>query len=487
VTNDDRWAARPRAARALRTAVFLTPVAASVVVSWLVHLLLGPSTSRIQQLWHLSVLLLVSTAVLVLVDRGVRRALPLAALLELTMLFPDQAPSRLAVARDAIRGRPVEEQLARVRQAGSDPAEAARQILSLVAAMRAHDRPTRGHAERVRMLTDLVAEAMNVSARDRDMLRWAAILHDIGKLRVSPTILNKPGKPTADEWVILRAHPAHGAEIAGALLPWLGQWGDVIVQHHERYDGTGYPAGLSGQDINFGARIVAVADAYEVMTAARSYRRPISRAAAHRELVRWSGTQFDPGCVRAMVGLSAPRLRRAQGLLAWLSDIPLVATGYVPATTLIRVVGAGTLATGAATGLALPSAAESATPPPAHSTGARKAAQVPATPSPSPRTRTDSAAVTRVATTAANQQDTPTKRPAAAVREPPVSPAPAPRAAAQKPKKTKPAKSPKPAKPAKPAKAGRTQPTGTGVAPKAKHPKGVSGIGAVAAVGKKTG
>ncbi len=262
-----RWAARPALARVLRVVVFALPVVAAVGVSSLAHLAMGTAGSRAEQAWHLAVLFAVSTVALVVVDRLARRALPLATLLELSMLFPDRAPSRLAVAREAVRKRPVEDQLARVRDAGADPAVAAREILGLVAAMRTHDRPTRGHAERVRMLTDLVAEAMNVSARDRDLLRWAAILHDIGKLRVSPAILNKPGKPTEAEWALLRAHPMHGAQIAGGLLPWLGEWGDVIVQHHERYDGTGYPAGLAGRDISLGGRIVAVADAYEVMTA----------------------------------------------------------------------------------------------------------------------------------------------------------------------------------------------------------------------------
>jgi hypothetical protein len=121
----------------------------------------------------------------------------------------------------------------------------------------------------------------------------------------------------------------------------------VIVQHHERYDGTGYPTGLGGSQISLGARIVSVADAYDVMTAARAYKRPVSRAAALRELVRFSGTQFDPTVVRAMVAVGAPRLRRTQGLLAWLADLPLVASSAVPAATVARVVGASALATGA--------------------------------------------------------------------------------------------------------------------------------------------
>jgi putative nucleotidyltransferase with HDIG domain len=346
-----RWESRSAWATSLRLTVLVGPVVASVAAAWGCRLLLPSPTGVAGHLAVLVALLVVSTLTLVLVDRLGRRLLPVVTLLDLSMLFPDQAPSRLAVAREAVRRRPIEEQLARVRDAGADPGAVAREILTLVAAMRAHDRPTRGHAERVRMFTDLLAEQLHVPRRDRDLLRWAAILHDIGKLRVASTLLNKPGKPTEAEWVLLKAHPQHGAEIAAGLLPWLGEWAEVVVSHHERYDGTGYPVGLHGSGIPYGARIVAVADAYDVMTAARAYKRPVSRAAALAELVRFSGTQFDPAVVRAMVAVGAPRLRRAQGLVAWLADVPMVA-GSVPAATLARVVGAGALATGAVTGTA---------------------------------------------------------------------------------------------------------------------------------------
>jgi putative nucleotidyltransferase with HDIG domain len=358
-----RWRRRAHQAAALRLGVLCGPVVTSFAAAYGVHRVLPPVAGNLDRVWHLAVLVAVSTLALLVVDRLGRRLLPLVTLLDLSMLFPDRAPSRVKVAREAIRRRPIEEQLARVRDAGADPGAVAREILTLVAALSAHDKPTRGHAERVRMFTDLLAEQLGLPRRDRDLLRWAAILHDVGKLRVPAALLNKPGKPTEEEWVVLKAHPANGAETAAGLLPWLGEWADVIIQHHERYDGTGYPTGLAGARISLGARIVSVADAYDVMTAARAYKRPVSRAAALQELIRFSGTQFDPQVVRAMVTVGAPRLRRAQGAVAWLADIPLVA-GAVPASTLARVVGASALATSAvttgATAMALPTATPAA-------------------------------------------------------------------------------------------------------------------------------
>jgi putative nucleotidyltransferase with HDIG domain len=344
-----RWTARPGLARALRSLVFLVPVAASVAAAWTVNRLLPPPAGHVEQLRNLLLVLAVSTAALWLLDRVTRRLLPLATLLELGLLFPQEAPSRLDVARGLLSSRPIEEQLERVRDSGTDPASGARTLLSLLGALSVHDQSTRRHVERVRMFTDLIAEQMQVAVRDRDLLRWAAILHDIGKLRVPAAILNKPGKPDAQELAVLHSHPEQGAEIAGELLPWLGEWGQVIAQHHENWDGTGYPKGLSGRQICLGARIVAVADAFDVMTAGRAYQRAVSRTAAFRELVRCSGSQFDPQVVRALLTISVPRLRRTQGVVAWLADVPFVAANTVPVANLARLIGVGALATGALT------------------------------------------------------------------------------------------------------------------------------------------
>src|SRR6202035_5397872 len=103
---------------------------------------------------------------------------------------------------------------------------------------------------------------------------------------------------------------------------WLGQWGAAVEQHHERYDGTGYPRGLKGNEISLAARIVSVADVYEVMTAPRPYKKSMSVAAARQELIRVSGTQLDPAIVRAFLNISAGNLWRTIGIGAWIAQIP---------------------------------------------------------------------------------------------------------------------------------------------------------------------
>ncbi len=245
-------------------------------------------------------------------------------LLKLNMAFPGQAPKRLAAARRVgnVRdlGRRVDE--ARRRGVATEPALAAAQIVSLAASLSAHDRTTRGHAERVRALTDMVADEMHLSEPDRDRLRWSSLLHDIGKLTVHPELLNKAGTLSDVEWEVLRRHPLEGARITAPLAAWLGPWANTIAEHHERFDGRGYPFGRSGREISLGGRIVAVADSYDVMTSARSYKRPVAPEKARQELAACAGTQFDPDVVKAFLAVSIWKLRLAAPL-SWLGALPL--------------------------------------------------------------------------------------------------------------------------------------------------------------------
>src|SRR6185437_8793832 len=196
--------------------------------------------------------------------------------------------------------------------------------LSLITALTAHDRRTRGHSERVRLFTELLGEQLRLPREARDRLRWAALLHDVGKLQVAVDILNKPARLSSAEWDIVAAHPDTGAQLLGPLLGWLGEWGGAVRQHHEKYDGTGYPDGAAGIDISRAARIVAVADSYEVMTAHRAYKKPMATVAARAELARCAGTQFDPSYVRAFLAIPLPKLLWAMGPGSLLMNLPLL-------------------------------------------------------------------------------------------------------------------------------------------------------------------
>src|SRR5207302_3282172 len=135
------------------------------------------------------------------VERAAHRLLPLAALLNLSLLFPDQAPKRFAVARRVGRPRELREQLEEARAKGvqGDQVTYMQTVLELVAALSVHDRQTRGHSERVRVLTDLIADEMKLPQSDRARLRWASLLHDIGKPFVDADLLRKPAALTNDE------------------------------------------------------------------------------------------------------------------------------------------------------------------------------------------------------------------------------------------------------------------------------------------------
>ncbi|CAN5118464.1 hypothetical protein BH23ACT9_BH23ACT9_15190 [soil metagenome] len=317
----DRWQRRRTAAAALRTAAVTVPALVALVVSWAMGALLptAPSTAA-RVVWTIAT---VTAAVLsaVATTRLLRRTVPLAWLLRVDVAFPGEAPSRLAVALRVGRTGSLQRDLLDGRVDGDDR-EAAERIVELAAAITAHDRGTRGHSERVRGYTRVIGEAMGVSRDDLDKLAWAGLLHDIGKLAVDPDIINKAGRLDEEELAEMRRHPVEGARLAEPLMPWLGEWGRAIGDHHERWDGTGYPAGLAGTHISLGGRIVAVANAFEAMTAQRSYNTPRTLDAARQELVASAGTQFDPDVVRALLAVPLGRLSRIA--------LPSAALGALP-------------------------------------------------------------------------------------------------------------------------------------------------------------
>jgi HD-GYP domain-containing protein (c-di-GMP phosphodiesterase class II) len=323
------WTSRRRLAWAVRLSTVLVPLVVAVLVMVGVSRIVARPTGALPSLVWYGLLLGVSYAASWAAGKVMARSLPLAALLEMSLSFPESAPSRLGLAQ---RGGS-SAALSRLATAPPDESTqaAAERILKLLTALSAHDRFTRGHAERVRAYTDLIAANMHLTEGDRDRLRWAALLHDIGKLRVPSGLLNKPEKPTAPEWDQLKAHPIQGSLIAAPLLEWLRPMDKVIAEHHEKFDGTGYPVGLRGEQISQGARIVTVADCFEAMTAVRSYNKPMKREAALAELVRCAGTHFDPVVVRALLAVPQRRLLWAMGPTAWLAGLPWVGQGSLGA------------------------------------------------------------------------------------------------------------------------------------------------------------
>lgn len=158
------------------------------------------------------------------------------------------------------------------------------------------DQWTSGHSRRVADLTLEIAENLGIADADLKQIERGALLHDIGKLRIPDSILWKPAALNHEEWQIMRRHPEYGYEFVKELEVLNGA-ADIILSHHERYDGSGYPRGLKGTEISLGSRIFALVDSVDAMTHDRPYQRGMSFPAARKEIRRHAGTHFDPGLV----------------------------------------------------------------------------------------------------------------------------------------------------------------------------------------------
>jgi putative nucleotidyltransferase with HDIG domain len=181
---------------------------------------------------------------------------------------------------------------------------------AVVAAVDARDQETSGHSVRVARYALALARAMGIEDVERlRAIEWGSLLHDVGKIAVPDAILRKVGPLTEEEWHIMRQHASWGYEIL-ADVQFLRSALDIVYGHHERWDGTGYPRGLSGERIPLAARIFAVVDTYDAITSERPYRRAHSHREAIDEVRRVTGTQLDPRAVDAFLSIPEVELRR---------------------------------------------------------------------------------------------------------------------------------------------------------------------------------
>ncbi|MDD3699878.1 MAG: HD-GYP domain-containing protein, partial [Atribacterota bacterium] len=169
-------------------------------------------------------------------------------------------------------------------------------------ALELRDRETEGHTRRVADLTVKLAQALGVKSEDLIHIRRGALLHDIGKMGIPDRILLKPGPLTPEEWEIMKKHPVYAWELLSPIK-YLRPALDIPYYHHERWDGTGYPRGLKGEEIPLSARIFAVVDVWDALTSDRPYRPAWSQEKALQYIKEQSGHHFDPRVVEKFLGL----------------------------------------------------------------------------------------------------------------------------------------------------------------------------------------
>jgi putative two-component system response regulator len=185
-------------------------------------------------------------------------------------------------------------------------------IEALVSALEAKDKYTGGHSRRVTQIALALGKELGLSPQDMEDLRWGSLLHDVGKIAIQQVIQNKPGRLTPEEYEHIMTHAHIGAEIVQPMVN--GKISEMIEHHHDHYDGSGLHQIIAGNDIPLGARIIAVADAFDAMISDRPYRSAMSVTEAIDEIKRSAGTQFDPAVVNAFLKTAEMAATRAQSL-----------------------------------------------------------------------------------------------------------------------------------------------------------------------------
>jgi response regulator RpfG family c-di-GMP phosphodiesterase len=181
-------------------------------------------------------------------------------------------------------------------------------LQALVTALDFRDNETQGHSTRVVEYAVLVANELGIGEPELTTIRWGSILHDVGKIGIPDSVLLKPGKLSEEEWDKMKLHPEMGYRML-QHIDFLGPALDIVFSHQERYDGTGYPRGLKGEEIPLGARVFAVVDTFDAMTSDRPYRRALTIEDACAEIDRCAGSQFDPQVAKAFLRIEPDRWR----------------------------------------------------------------------------------------------------------------------------------------------------------------------------------
>jgi putative nucleotidyltransferase with HDIG domain len=188
-------------------------------------------------------------------------------------------------------------------------------LMALGTALDSRDADSDWHSLRVTLYTLRLARELDLPHAELRFIEHGALLHDIGKIGVPDALLRKPGPLTDDEWVLMRKHPEIGYRILSGIR-FLQEAALLVMHHHERYDGTGYPAGLKGEEITLGARIFAVADTLDCMTSTRPFQTATSFEEAQAEISRVAGTQLDPGVVEAFLRIPLADWRDIRSVVA---------------------------------------------------------------------------------------------------------------------------------------------------------------------------
>jgi len=206
---------------------------------------------------------------------------------------------------------------------------------ALAEALDIREHETGDHSKRVACHTLVLARRFTADTDQLRQIYWGALLHDIGKIGIADAILLKPGALNEGEWLEMRTHPEKGHRIV-SQIPGMEEAAEIVLSHEEHFDGTGYPRGLRGQQIPLGARLFALIDTLDAMTSDRSYRKALSFDQARAEIIKKSGTQFDPAAVQAFLAEEAILREMVAAKCMQLHDVNLSGETVLPINTLER-------------------------------------------------------------------------------------------------------------------------------------------------------